>query len=287
MNVVMSRRNFVLNSMYYFAIASVWYYVLFYFDYPFCTKGVSKMIYIIFLFVSLFLLCKTYVRNKRKRTDGIILVWIILSFVIYGGISFFVNRVNEKEVFSCYGEECSLKNNIETIALIRDDDVFQKLNYEEKCKVCEAIVRCEGRYLGLDRVQVIFDDNMADSKLGCYNGKSNTIRLNAKVLMNGSVDGGSNKEVLNTILHEARHAYQAEMVGMYCEVSNQQRNLLCFQSIGVDEWLEERKNYVSAEKSSDYSLYAEQAVEVDAREYAEYNTEIYFMEIDAILDGKL
>lgn len=194
------------------------------------------------------------------------------------------SRYKNFEVNEIYGDEYKLSENIDTIKLIRDNDTFQSLNYEEKCEVIKAIICCEGRYLGLCEINIEFKE-LKDEILGQYCHSTRTITINSKQIKDGSLSGGSNKEVLNTCLHETRHAYQSLMGDLYAQVSPEQRNLLAFTEHGVGSWCNNIDNYHSDTSDIEGCVeYYNQPIEKDAREYATCESMEYFILIDELLN---
>lgn len=183
-----------------------------------------------------------------------------------------------------YGDEYCLKENIDTIKLIRDNDTFQSLNYQQKCEVIEAVLRCEGRFLGLCEFDIVFED-LPDSTLGQYNHWKRQITINAKQIRDGNMLGGSSEEILNTCLHEARHAYQCLLLELYVNATPEQRNLYVFTSLGVGDWIDEIDHENSSfEGIEEYMDYLGQEMEIDARDYAEREVLAYYSAIDELME---
>lgn len=190
------------------------------------------------------------------------------------------------EVHEVYGDEFRLANNIDIISLIRDDDVFQNLSYEKKKEVVIAILRCEGRYLGLEEFDIAFKE-LEDDTLGQFSYSKRRITINSKPLKDGSLPGGSATKVLETCLHEARHYYSHLMVELLKKASPEQRNLLAFTGEGVASWYENIKDYHSADgeyTEEEYDAYYSQSLEQDARRYAREQIPVYWMAIDELLN---
>lgn len=194
------------------------------------------------------------------------------------------NEDQDVSVSKAYGDEYRLSENIDTIKLIRDNDMFQSLDYNKKCEVLEAIIYCEARYLGLCELKVEFSDTENDTTLGTYNHATKTITVNAKPIRDGSLPGGTAEELLITVIHECRHCYQHLLAEMYIAVSPEQRNLYAFAVEGVDEWVKNLDNYKSGDGGLDEQReYFMQSVEEDARSYSRQEAMIYYDEIDRYL----
>ena len=193
----------------------------------------------------------------------------------------------ELSVLENYGDEYRLEKNIDTIKLIRDNDTFQTLDYEKKCDVLRAVCYCEARDLGLCKINIVFEDIEDDTLLGTYNHATKTITVNAKPIKDGSLLGGTAEELLITVLHECRHCYQNLLSEMYISATPEQRNLLAFTGEGVNDWITNIGDYKSGDETIEGQVeYYVQPIERDARTYEKAEVQIYYLEIDSILDKK-
>lgn len=193
---------------------------------------------------------------------------------------------NDYVITEAYDDRYCLSENIETIKLIRNNDIFQELDYEKKCEVVEAIMQCEARYLGLCKIHLEFAE-MEETILGKYISKTKTITINSKPLKDGTKIGGSNEAVLRTVLHECRHCYQELLVDLFKAATPEQRNLYAFTSEGVSLWLQNMNDYYTVSNESDsngYLHYRNQALEEDARRWEDVEMIDYFNRIDELLD---
>lgn len=203
---------------------------------------------------------------------------------IQDGIS---RNEGEVSVLENYGDEYRLEKNIDTIKLIRDDETFQTLDYEKKCDVLRAVCYCEARYLGLCKINIVFEDIEDDTLLGTYNHATKTITVNSKPIKDGSLPGGTAEELLITVLHECRHCYQNLLSEMYISATPEQRNLLAFTGEGVNDWITNIGDYKPGDETIEGQMeYYVQPIERDARTYAKAEVQIYYLEIDSILDKK-
>ncbi len=191
-------------------------------------------------------------------------------------------KPGQYSVAEIYDKSYNLSNNIDTIKLIKDNETFQKLSYEKKCQVIEAIVYCEARCLGLCKINLKFEE-LDGSILGYYSHSERTICIDSKPLKDGTKSGGTNNEILNTILHECRHCYQHRMIDLYSKLTPEERNLYAFKDEDVAQWAANSQNYISCWSDGDYSKYEEyynQILEKDARKWAAFSSSDYFREIE-------
>ena len=148
-----------------------------------------------------------------------------------------------------------------------------------------AICYCEGRYLGLCKIDIEFKDIEDTTLLGSYNHSTKTIIINSKPIKDGSLPGGTSDELLMTILHECRHCYQNLVSEMYINVTPEQRNLYAFKQDGVNDWITNLGNYKLGDETLEGQMeYYEQPIERDARIYAETAAQIYYLMIDSLLN---
>lgn len=183
-------------------------------------------------------------------------------------------------VSRAYGDEYRLSANIDTIKLIRDDSVFQALDFDRKCEVLKACIYCEARYLGLCEINIEFNDDMEEKVLGSYNHATNTISINARFIRNG----GTAYELLHVCLHECRHCYQHMLADLYSDVEPSQRNLLAFTGEGVGEWVKNIENYRQDDGTAQGLIaYQTQPLERDAENYARDNVRSFYLTIDEVL----
>ncbi len=190
---------------------------------------------------------------------------------------------SDYSMIETYDDSYSLSNNIDTIKAIRHNDTFQKLDYEGKCQVVEALVHCEARYLGLPKFELKFKE-LKDGILAQYVPKTKTIEINSKPLKDGSMPGGTNEEVLKSITHECRHAYQWSMRDLYIKATPEQRALYVFTNENVSDWVENSIFYEGSD--GDKGKYKTQAVEIDAQNWAGTAVIRYSYNIDRLCDKR-
>lgn len=82
-----------------------------------------------------------------------------------------------------------------------EEDKWSELSESEKIDVIESLVSYLCEALGIENIPLVrfFEDD--ENICGAFNGYSNTIDINRNTLYNP-------KEVVDTVAHETRHAYQ-------------------------------------------------------------------------------
>lgn len=130
---------------------------------------------------------------------------------------------------------------------------FAEKGLEGRCEIAYQIYDGIKQEMDID-AKLSFDPTMARKELGCYNPANNTIRLNANYLEHPDC-----KDLMNTLLHESRHAFQHRCVNHpeSCNVSPKV----------IEEWKENQKHYIRPE--DDFVAYKNQPIEKDANDFAD------------------
>ena len=138
------------------------------------------------------------------------------------------------------------------------NETWKSLNESEKTDAISDFVCTLGECLGLEDIPdtIVFDD--LDDAYGFYNPLNNSICLNKQYFNDSS-------ELVNTIAHEVRHAYQEYRAGL---LETREDELY---RVNLD-------NYISPVQLPDggwlfFTDYQDQYVEVDARAFANLFTE--------------
>ncbi len=178
-----------------------------------------------------------------------------------------------------YGDEYRLGLNIDRIKPIASPEEWNALTLEERQDTIRAVIECELRYVGIPfPVEITFEDIEAGDQIttaGYYSPFLKQITINNYALMEYG-----NEENLNTALHEVRHIYQQCMCKIYKQLSEKERALISFWK--VDKWCEDYESYEETRNQS-YSAYQWMSVEMDARDYARKEAEVFLSEIKKCL----
>ncbi len=168
-------------------------------------------------------------------------------------------------------EEQTLANNMEYLTLLYED-TWNELTAVERLDVLQKVADVERRYLGIPHELKVCAANLDIDTLGCYRENTHEIIVDIDHLMNDSPE-----DIVDTICHEARHAYQHRLIDAYDQVDDDLKNLLIFYS--VPDYKAEFSDYTDAEED-DYA-YTYQKCEIDSRRYAKTATDEY---IDRVYD---
>lgn len=150
---------------------------------------------------------------------------------------------------------------------------WSKLSLEDRAEVLDRIEQKIAEIEHRPAVRVYVEDMKANS-LGYHSNTEHKIALNAKYV--GVNDPIFHREVIDTIIHEGRHAYQRYNVDVKCihesasEVKQWEKNFY------DPEWryysYQGQKVYVpfndGKRQDVGFRLYANQPVEIDARNFA-------------------
>ena len=147
------------------------------------------------------------------------------------------------------------KGCIETVAdFYREglDEEFAEEGLSGRYKMCMDFYEDIKEHMGID-AELSFKD-MPEGSLGGFVPGSNKIELNAKLLEDPSCE-----DLLNTLIHESRHAFQE------CAVLNPESVTVSNQVIVA--WKENMDNYIGS--NFDFEAYENQEIEKDANYYAD------------------
>lgn len=197
------------------------------------------------------------------------LVCILLCFImlIPTGIGiyeeFFKASVSSEE-----REE--IKSQCDTYLLTWDN-----LSFEEKKEAVKAFAKTESANLGLDgtvKIGVRVTD-MDEGTLGYYRDNEKNIYISEEHLKYGDLI-----DILGTVAHEMHHAFAYSVINSLDYNSDFIKNSSYFEK--ARKWKENSENYTPA--STNYDDYYRQALEHDAREYAENRQIDYMIRIDLL-----
>lgn len=144
-------------------------------------------------------------------------------------------------------------NEIQTVLHRFAPTKWEKMSGEEKETTISELVAVIGRKLGLDENPTVHYYDGQNGSYGAYLPEKNCIEINRGTLFDA-------KEVVDTVAHEMRHAYQYQRA-MCCETMQDKLYLLNFE------------NYISPIPLSDgkyllFTDYQDQLVEAEARAFA-------------------
>ena len=151
-----------------------------------------------------------------------------------------------------------ISSNIDTILLLQEEE-WAKLSTQERLDVLQTVANIEATYLGLPHELNVTVKALEETTQGHYDDSTHTIAINADHLTEDSAH-----DLVETVAHEAYHAYERRLVDLYYTTGSQERNLLLFGRI--EEYRDNFDNYIDGDE--DLIGYATQAVELDSVKYA-------------------
>ena len=170
----------------------------------------------------------------------------------------------------------TIANNIDTVCQLQEEE-WETMSVQERLDVLQVIANIEASYLGLPHELNVFSAVMDETTGGYYTDATHSICINLEALSYGTAH-----EVLDTLAHEAYHAYEHRLVDLYEDVSPQQQKLLLFSTIA--EYRFEFENYIDGDE--DLYGYATQEIEMDCRRYAMFAVEDYYTKIEEHINNK-
>ena len=218
--------------------------IVFYSEYAKTVKICLSCIFVCILFYWILIWSRSIKRHKKRIicarikkslsvANSIMGVFlgcfiVIVSFNIFGKktvVKAETEPVRENVVVT-YGDEYGFRENADVIANFREEK-WNKLDKDERREAAQRVAYCEARYWGIwTPLTVEVKDFESDDTRGCYNDQNYTIYIDEEHLMNGRA-----KEVLETICHEAYHAYSFRMIDLYKQTSRRQSSILESSSI--------------------------------------------------------
>ncbi len=146
----------------------------------------------------------------------------------------------------------------ECIGIVKDfygkelDLTFADNGLEGRCKIASDFYKDVKQSMGIDAELSFVSKSPND--LGGYNPRTNCIELNSNYLEKSDCE-----DLLNTILHESRHAFQGKCIKSPDSVT--------VKNNVIDVWKDNFQNYISP--CHDFEAYENQEIEKDANYYAD------------------
>ncbi len=171
-------------------------------------------------------------------------------------------------------EEHTIANNMDTLLLLQQE-AWVALDAVQRLDVLQTVANIEARYLGLPHELNVGASNTGEYTLGHYADATHHITVSLEHLMESHP-----LEVLDTVCHEAYHAYQHRVVDVFLQTDADGQRLRMFGN--AREYALEFRQYADGEK--DFEAYYLQACESDARSYGRDAVADYCRRIEAWLE---
>lgn len=150
------------------------------------------------------------------------------------------------------------------------------VNAFHKLTVLQTVANIEAAHLGIPHELNVGVDALRDRVKGTYNDSLRSILIDIDSLENDDA-----YKVLDTVLHEARHAYQYRLVSLYQMTAEDYKELLTFQE--VQKYEAEFANYIHGTSEGTFDDYENQSCERDSRAYGADRSQVYRSYIEEYL----
>lgn len=203
--------------------------------------------------------------HQCRMIAGIIFSTVYLASVvgiIYSGAVITPNQTADTPVVNY----STIENNLETIILLQEE-TWDDLSLQERMNVLQIIANIEASYLGLPHELNVISVVSDEETLGYYDDQTHTIAINIDFLQKGD-----STDILETLTHEAFHAYEHRLVDLYTNAADELKDLRLLHRAKI--YSEEFENYIDG--SDDPIGYFFQAVEFDSDAYAASAADRYF-----------
>ena len=177
-----------------------------------------------------------------------------------------IERTNYNDFFSQGGTEIKETRTIDDVEMKKNcieivknyfeyeglDVEYSLSGLERRAEIAYSFYYDIKKEMGID-AELVFTEMPNENMLGGYNPDTNEITLNMKYLENPDF-----KDLSETILHEARHAFQ--------EYAVEHPEKVTVSDKVIDAWKENFDNYI--QPCYDFEAYENQEIEKDANYYA-------------------
>jgi len=174
--------------------------------------------------------------------------------------------------------EWRISRKLDELRVLQEEE-WKKLEIQEKLNVLQVVANIEARYLGIGHELNVGTRPLPESSngktLGQYTYTTRTISIDTDYLETAEA-----KEVMTTLLHEARHAYQRRAAEALKSVPEEYYNLhMFYDACGFQKGFE---------TYGDNSIegYTANNLEIDARKYARENVVIFYEELEKCLKAE-
>ena len=208
--------------------------------------------------------------------------WRMLAGVILAAVCFLSILINISfcgtftQKSSALSEN-TIESNIETLALLQED-TWSDLSMTDRIDVLQTVADIEAAYWGLPHKLTVITSHTPENILGHYIDHIHTITIGTNHLQHGNP-----RDILETLTHEAYHAYEYRLADVYEDVSDAHKNLWLLNRAKV--YSEELNNYTNSE--DDLIGYLFQIVEFDSEAYSIAAVERYYDAINTYLNNTL
>ncbi len=196
--------------------------------------------------------------NRDIAAQSVYALSLCLATCIFGTSLLGISGYSDKVEYSK-----SEKPEVSYIEILGEIKKWDELDTDEKLDTLADVHSYEAKKLGIDGVTLRVGYPGDESEYGAYNPITNDITLSRTRLEEGGV-----LELLDTLIHETRHVYQARLADAYTEIEDslddEYKSLSAF--VEARAFRDNAQSYIDAKL--DGLDYYYQPLEIDAREYA-------------------
>lgn len=188
--------------------------------------------------------------------------FILAGLLLFSPIYILSGRISTEP--EAAGESAmSETQDLNRLAVAMNDTTWNERSMKERADAVQTLVCVICGELGVEDYPAVKVEKMNENTYALYRETKNEITVNTKVL------NGKPEDIIETVSHETYHKYQHKIVALYNSMDSEEKKLVLFDK--AREYYSELGNYVSGEK--DFEKYKNQALESDAREFAQQETE--------------
>lgn len=188
--------------------------------------------------------------------------FILAGLLLFSPIYILSGRISTEP--EAAGESAmSETQDLNRLAVAMNDTTWNERSMKERADAVQTLVCVICGELGVEDYPAVKVEKMNENTYALYRETKNEITVNTKVL------NGKPEDIIETVSHETYHKYQHKIVALYNSMDSEEKKLVLFDK--AREYYSELGNYVSGEKG--FEKYKNQALESDAREFAQQETE--------------
>lgn len=228
---------------------------------------------------------KRTIKSKKKKkslkqaTAALVCYFAFFLLIIPSGIGFYVEYIHPYSVISLSVQDETDDNQLQipgtpTEEIIEGLKAWDEADSDTRINLLYRIAINEAEYLGYKNFaeEIQFSaQEMESFELGGYNDQNREIRINHQYINDKD---RSAQEVVYTVIHETRHAYQSYIVRSVDFTLPIVQNAEYFKSARLWKENSEPGNYIQGLLYPEE--YREQPLEADANTYAEERISVYF-----------
>ena len=220
------------------------------------------IVFFFYLASSIAMKMTTVTRRECLRFALAFFSMILLFLGTFGGLKPYSYSSHQTEIAHMSIEEATKQHRENCRAL--EESVWSTLSTQEKLDILQKICDYECKFvLGCKEIKLYSGITSRETVLGNYSNQTSSITIQEKHLTYDDVE-----IVLDTALHEIRHAYQYAWTKAYAAlepyIKEEDKDLIPFKQ--AQDFAEEFSDYYSGERQ--FYKYFMQSVEQDSREWA-------------------